>query len=189
MNVFIQTLFSCVPEGRFFGMDMQTVLQTGAYIFSITLVGIVLTRILYNPIRDFLRQRVERITSQLEDARVSKAAASELKAKYDHQLMDIEVERAAILDEARKHAGEQREHILSTAKDEAKDLKDRAGMEIEAERMRIRDEIHSAILDISTEMAEKLLVASIDKKAHERLFDEGLAELERALYMENKEAF
>ena len=182
LNLQLIFLLDSVPPGRFFGIDMRTVIQTGAHLFSIAVVGILLTYILYNPVRNFLRERVERVKKQLDDARESKAAASELRARYDRHLKDIELERTAILEEARKLAGEQRNQILSAAKDEAKELKDRAGMEITAERERVRDEIHSAVIDISSDIAEKLLAAAIDKDAHERLFAEGLAELDRVIF-------
>ena len=174
-----------LPPDRFFAMDLQTLIQAGANAVGVILLSIILTKILYKPVRNFLRERTLRIQSQMDEARDSRAAASELRAKYDHRLKDIDIERTAILEEARKQASEQRIQILSMAKDEAKDLKDKAGMEIAAERERVRDEIHTAVIDISSEMAEKLLAASIDKKVHERLFADGLAELDRALFTVN----
>ena len=175
-------LMSELPPDRFFGMDMQTLRQAAVNALGVILLCVILTKLLYKPVRNFLRERVERIQNQLNDARESKASASELKARYDRQLKDIDLERAAILEEVRKQAAEQRDLILNMAKDEARELKDRAGMEIAAERERVRDEIHSAVIDISSDMAEKLLAAAIDRKAHERLFNEGLAELDRAVF-------
>ena len=182
--LFIQLTFLLgdLPPDRFFGMDMQTVIQTSVNIVIVIILGIVLTKILYTPVRNFLSERTQRIQNQLDHARDSKATASELRAKYDSQLKDIDIERAAILDESRKLASEQREHILSLAKDEAKEIKVRASQEVEAERKRITDELHTAVIDISSNMAEKLLSHSIDKKAHDRLFAEGLAELEQVVF-------
>jgi len=171
-----------LPPDRFFGIDTQTLIGAGFNASAVVLLSIILTKLLYKPVRGFLRERTLRIQNQLDEARESRTVASELRVKYDHQLKDIDLERTAILEEARKLASEQRAQILSMAKDEAKDIKDRAGTEIAAERERVRDEIHTAIVDISMEMAEKLLAANIDKKAHERLFANGLAELDRALY-------
>ena len=171
-----------LPPDRFFAMDSQTFISAAFNALGVILLGVILTKILYKPVRAFLHERTQRIQNQMDEARESRAAAGELRAKYDHQLKDIDVERTAILEEARKQANEQRTQILSTAKDEAKDLKDKAGMEIAAERERVRDEIHTAIIDISSEMAEKLLAATIDKNAHERLFADGLAELDRTLF-------
>ena len=171
-----------LPPDRFFGMDEQTLIGAAFNALGVIILGVILTFLLYKHVRNFLRERTERIQNQLDEARDNRAAAGELRAKYDHQLKDIDLERTAILEEARKQASEQRAQILNMAKNEAKDLKDRAGIEIAAERERVRDEIHTALIDISLEMAEKLLTDSIDKKAHERLFSDGLAELDKAVF-------
>ena len=170
------------PPGRIIDFDLQMVLQILGNMVSVSILGFILTKVLYKPVCNFLNDRTERIRKQLNDAKEGRAAASELRAKYDRQLKDIDVERAAILEEARKLATEQREHILNTAKDEARDLRERANMEVVAERDRIRDELHTAVIDISSGIAEKLLGASIDKNAHDRLFAEGLAELEAVVF-------
>ena len=170
------------PPGRIIDFDLQTVLQILGNMTAVGILGFILTKLLYKPVCIFLNNRTERIRKQLNDAKEGRAAAGELRAKYDRQLKDIDIERTAILEEARKLAAEQREHILNTAKDEAKELKDRANMEVMAERDRIRDELHTAVIDISSGIAEKLLGVSIDKNAHDRLFAEGLAELEAVVF-------
>jgi len=181
--ILLESLPRELPPDRFFGMDTQTLIGAGVNAFAVILLSVVLTWLLYKPVRNFLRQRTERIRNQMDEARESRAAAGELRTKYDHRLKDIDLERTAILEEARKQANEQRSQILSMAKDEAKDLKDRAGVEIAAERERVRDEIHTAVINVSYEMAEKLLAASIDRKAHDRLFADGLAELDKVLFV------
>jgi len=171
-----------LPPDRFFGIDTQTIIGASFNALSVVVLSFILTWLLYKPVRNFLRERTERIQNQVDEARENKTAASELRAKYDHQLKDIDLERTAILEEARKQAGEQRTQILSLAKDEAKELTERAGLEITAERERARDEIHTAVIDVSLEIAEKLLGATIDPKTHARLFADGLKELDRALF-------
>ena len=171
-----------LPPDRFFGIDTQTLIGAGFNALGVVLLSFILTKLLYKPVRAFLRERTGRIQGQMDEARESRAAAGELRARYDHQLKDIDLERTAILEEARKQANEQRAQILGMARDEAKELKDRAGVEIAAERERVRDEIHTAVIDISSEMAEKLLGVAIDTKAHERLFADGLRELDSAVF-------
>jgi len=170
------------PPGRIIDFDLATVISTLANLVPLLILGFILTKVMYAPVRKFLNDRTERINSQLNDAKESKATASELRNRYDHQLKEIDLERTSILDEARKQASDQRDIILSTARDEAKDIKNRASMEVEIERDRIRDEIYSALVDISSDIAEKLLMASIDRSAHDRLFREGLLELDRVVF-------
>ena len=171
-----------MPPGRIIDFDLATVISTLANLVPLLILGFILTKVMYAPVRKFLNDRTERISSQLNEAKEGRAAAGELRTKYDHQLKEIDLERTAILDEARKQASDQRDIILATAKDEAKEIKTRASMEVEMERDRIRDEIHSALIDISSDMAEKLMMATIDRGAHDRLFNEGLVELDRVVF-------
>ena len=182
MEQLLILLDAASQPGWLIEFSWATVRQAITNVVAVGILGVLLTWLLYAPVRKFLSDRTERIRNQLDEAREGRAAASELRAKYDRQLKDIDLERTAILEDARRHAHEQREHIISTAKDEAKELKDKASMEIETERERIRDELHTAVIDISSDIAEKLLAAAIDKKAHDRLFADGLAELERVVF-------
>jgi F0F1-type ATP synthase membrane subunit b/b' len=48
--------------------------------------------------------------------------------------------------------------------------------------------VHQAIIDISTDMAAKLIAAAIDQKAHDRLFSEALTELESTMAFKTESA-
>jgi len=179
---FLLNAASELPPGRIIDFDMATVISAVVNLVPLLILAFILTKLMYAPVRKFLNDRTERIRNQLAEAEEGRTAASELRARYDRQLKDIDLERATILEEARKQASEQREQILVAARDEARELKDRATTEVEIERERIRDEIHTAVIDISSDMAEKLLAASIDRHAHDRLFNDGLAELDRVVF-------
>jgi len=171
-----------LPPGRIIDFDLATVISTLANLVPLLILGLILTKVMYAPVRKFLHDRSERVRSQLEEAREGQIYASELRDRYDRQLKEIDLERTAILDEARKQANSQREYIITVAKDEARELKERAGVEVEIERERIKSEIHTALIDISSDMAEKLLKATVDRNAHDRLFAEGLLELDKVVF-------
>ena len=171
-----------MPAGRIIDFDMATVVSTLANLVPLLILGLILTKVMYAPVRKFLNDRTERVQNQLDEAKAGRVAAGELQAKYSSQLKEIDLERAAILDAAKKQASDQREQILLTAKQEAKSLKDRASIEVEMERERIREDIHTALIDISSDIAEKILVASVDRDAHDRLFSEGLLALDRVVF-------
>jgi F-type H+-transporting ATPase subunit b len=118
------------------------------------------------------------VFGELRDAEDKNLTASELKAKYEQKVSEIENERMSILDEARKQAGERRTQILNEAKAEAQDVKERASRDIASEREQIKSAVVEAIVDISADMASRLITTNIDKNAHDRLFAEALAELE-----------
>jgi len=161
-----------------FSMDMDTFLGMIPNLFNFILVAALLSFLLYAPVRKILQARADRVAGELSEAENKNLTAQELKAKYEQQVSEIEQERAAILDDARKQAGERRTQILNEAKSEAQDVKDRAARDVATEREQIKDSVVEAIVDISTDMAARLITTNLDKNAHDKLFAEALAELE-----------
>ena len=168
--------------GRVFGLDQQTLIQIGINLFNVAVLAFVLSKLLYNPVRNFMRKRSEGIESQLEHAEKESKGATALRLEYERKLKEIDVQKEAILEEARKLAADNRGRMMLEAKAEADALKARAASEIEAEYARAREEMRQAIIEISALMTEKLVMVSIDSDTQERLFNEAMGELEGATW-------
>jgi len=161
-----------------FDLEMDTFLGMIPNLINFVLVAAFLTFLLYKPVKKILQARAERVANELSDAEHKNLSAQELKTKYEKQVNEIEKERVSILDEARKQAGERRTQILDEAKTEAQDVKDRAARDIATEREQIKSAVVEAIVDISADMAARLISVNLDKNAHDKLFAEAMAELE-----------
>ena len=171
-------MLSSVPEGRLFGLDGQTIIQIIAQLINVGLLAFVLSKLLYKPVGEFMRKRSERIQGELNHAADEAAKAHELRVLYEEKLQEIDRERDGILDEARKKAVENGRQILAEAKSEAEAVRTRAQANVEMEWERAQAQMKLAILEISTAMAEKMVVLSVSKETHERLLEETMAELE-----------
>ena len=165
-----------------FSLDMQTFLDMIPNWLNFAVLAAFMTYLLYKPVLKVLHNRANRVESDILTAAKDKKTAEELKTQYEQKVRDIELERSAILDEARKTANDKRNSILEEAKAEAQDLKNRANRDIASERERVKDEVHQAIVDISADMAAKLVAVTIDKNAHDKLFNEAMAELEATVF-------
>jgi len=159
-------------------MDLQMFIGMLPNLINFIVFTAVLTWLLYKPVGKMLKARADKIEGDMKDAATDKASAAELKTQYEQKVRDIETERAAILEDARKLASERRDQIVEAAKVEAADVKDRANRDIATELEQIKSSVHQSIVDISTDMAAKLIAATIDKNAHDRLFSEAMTELE-----------
>jgi F-type H+-transporting ATPase subunit b len=159
-------------------MDLQMFLDMLPNLLNFIATAVLITWLLYKPVKKILNARAERVEGEIKDAAMNKATAEELKAQYELKVKEIEKERNEILDEARKLANEKRDQIMEAAKADAQDVKDRASRDVTNELEQIKGTVHQAIIDISTDMAAKLISATIDKNAHEKLFSEALSELE-----------
>ena len=171
-----------MPPGRLFGLDQQTLVQIGIQLFNVSLLAYVLARLLYNPVRNFLSKRADRIKDQLESAGGELVKANELKTQYEQKLRNIELERTEILDAAHRLAIENSKKLLDEAKCEADGVKTRAAMTIELEQQRVKDEMKQVIIEVSSAMAEKFVALTIDKDAHDRLFAEAMNELKEVSF-------
>ena len=171
-------VLSAVPEGRVFGLDLQTLIGIGIQLFNACLLAFALAKILYRPVRKAMAKRTERIESQMIRAEEDMAKAEELKLQYEKKLQDIESERADILRDAREAAAHRDRQMLAETEKDVRALKERAAADIESERQRLREEVSVHILDVSLAMAGKFVTHAIDKDVQDRMFNETVAELE-----------
>ena len=183
--LFILTVTQVRPM---FSLEGQTFIDMALPLLSFALVAALLTYLLYKPVKKMLDSRAERVASELNDATADRLAADELKLSYEKLVRDIELERANVMEEARKIAKDRQNQILDDAKAEATEIKERALREISVEKERIKDSIFEAIVDISTTMAERLISAQIDKTSHDRLFAEAMDELEATAFRDDSAA-
>jgi F-type H+-transporting ATPase subunit b len=178
-----QLIFLLESQTRsLFSLDGQTFIDAVPNLLNFALLAAFMTYLLYKPVKRILQNRADRVEGDIKTAADNKASAEELKATYEQKVRDIEIERGAVLEETRKQANSRRDQILDEAKAEAQELKDRAARDIAAERDRVKTEVHQAIIDISADMAAKLVAVNIDKNAHDKLFAEAMAELEATAF-------
>lgn len=152
----------------------------GFQLLSTIIIIFILAKLLYNPVREFLAKRKERIANDIKSADHANTEANELKAEYERKLADIEKERTAILDDARKIAKEVEVEIIASAREEVEILKNRAEIAIKREEERARDDMRKNIIDLSTLLASSVIAGNIDEETQNKLLDEvidGLGEV------------
>jgi len=159
---------------RLIGFDVQLLHDAAIMGISIFILFFGLSYLLFNPVRDVLKKRRERVLSELEDASTKSKDANELKALYESKLKDINLERDRILEDARKKAKLKEADIIAKAEQEAKIITQRADKEIELEKRKALDELKREIVDIASVMASKALSSSMDMNMQKALIDEAL---------------
>ena len=162
---------------RIFDLDPQLLFDAAVLAINIFLMFILLSYLLFNPVRTVLKKRQEKITREREDAKKDKDDAAALKAEYDEKLKNIEKEDESILGEARKKGLSNQERIINEAKEEAAKIIEFAKQEAELEKKKAADEVKKEIIMVSTLMANKVIAASIDANAQEELINDTLREI------------
>ena len=166
-----------LPDGRIFGLDQQTLIQIGINLLNVSVLAALLSWLLYKPVRKFMAARTERIASQIEEAARQQKEAEELRAEYEAKIAEIAIEREEILEGARRMSAENAKQVLADAKAEAEGVRERAAAEVEHERERVRAEMKQVIIEVSTAMTEKVLMASVDDAVYERMFEKTVSEM------------
>jgi len=167
---------------RVMGLDANMVYDSIFTAINVIVIVLVLSWLLYKPVRKFLNDRKERIAADLAEAATNKADAEEKRTLYEGKLIAISSERDDILESARKAAGERETEIINGANSEAAVIIERAKLEIEREREKARDEMRTQIVQVSALMAEKLLGGGMDEGTKDKILNEAIAELGDAVW-------
>ena len=163
--------------GRIFGLDAQLLMDAGIMAMAMLVLFTLLSYLLFNPVRDFLKKRQEYVESNLNDALKDKEEAAKLKDEYNSRLAGVEKEADEILSASRKKAIKRENQIVDEAKVEAARIIERANKEAELETSKVKDEVKKEIINVAKEMASKLVEVSIDDAKQASLIDETLKEM------------
>ena len=162
---------------RLFTLDAQFLFDTIVMALSMLVMFALLSYFLFNPVRDMLEKRKQRVFEDHETAKREKEDAIAFKEEYDQKLKQVDKEAEAILSAARKKAMQNEAKIIAEAKEEAARIIARANAEIELEKKRALDDMKQEIITIASMMAGKVVAASIDTNVQASLIDETLKEM------------
>ena len=162
---------------RLFSLDAQFLFDTLVTALAMLLLFTLLSYLLFNPVRDMLEKRKQRIAEDRESAEQAKQEAQEYKDEYDRKLKQADVEVQEILSEARKKALKNEAKIVAEAKEEAARIMERANAEVELEKKHALDDMKQEMITIASMMAQKVVSASIDTEVQEDLIEETLKEM------------
>ena len=170
-------------EPRLFDLDLQLLADAGLMMISIFVLFLFASYFLFNPAREFLKKRQDKIRGELEGAAKDKEDAAALKAEYEDKLKNNDKEADEILSDARKRALANENKIVAEAKEEAARIIERARVEAELEKQKAADDVKREMVVIASMMAGKVVRASIDTSIQESLVNETLKEIGESTWL------
>lgn len=162
---------------RLFGLDAQLLFDTAILAVNIFILFILLSYILFNPVRAFLKKRQDKVAGDIEDAKQQKEEAYAIKAEYEAKLQAAQKEIELLLSESRKKALNNEEAIIKEAKKEAAKIVRRGINQVDLERKKAADEIKKEIIDVATLMAGKVAAVSVTEEMQSKLIDDTLKDI------------
>ena len=170
-------LASAEMNPRLFDLDFQLLHDAILMIIAVFTLFLIASHFLFNPVRNMMQNRQNRIKSELDSAAADMENARALKEEYEAKLKDINMEAEAILGEARKKALANENKIVADAKEEAARIIERAGVEAELEKNKAVDEVKREMVVLASLMAGKVVNAAIDTTVQDSLIEETLKEI------------
>ena len=162
---------------RLIGFDPQLLFESFFTALNIFILFFGLSYLLFDPVRNVLEKRRQKIAGELTQAADDKKSAAAMKAEYEAKLKDVSKEADAILEEARRKAKVRENEIVEEARAEAARIVERANREVELEKKKALDDMKQEIVSIASLMAGKVVAASIDTTIQDTLIDETLKEM------------
>lgn len=162
---------------RLFGLDAQLLADAAVELLAIFVLFMGMSYLLFNPAREFLKKRQDKIREEMETAAKNNKDAAELKEEYTSRLSGVEKEAEDILSESRKKALKKENDIVDEAKQEASRIIDRANKEVELEKNKVKDEVKQEMISMACMMAGKVANASMDEQKQAELIENTLKEM------------
>lgn len=162
---------------RLFTLDAQFLFDAVVLAISMLVMFTFLSYLLFEPVRNLLEKRRQRVLDEQETAKQERTDANAYKEEYEKKLKEVDKEAQEILSVARKKAMQNEAKIIAEAKEEAARIIERGNAEIELEKKRALDEMKQEMITIASMMAGKVVSASIDTSVQESLIEETLKEM------------
>ena len=147
-------------------------------ILNFALLSYILYRVLYRPLRNIMEKRNRLVMEDIDRAVRMKEDAINIKDKYEKLITEMSVIKKSEMEKAVEQAEEAKRTILERAAREAREEKEKATAVIENERREMMAALKVDAVDVSAELASRLLSSVADEVLHGKLIEMLLREIE-----------
>ena len=145
---------------------------------NIAVTFVILRRLVYKPVFNYLKQRSERIESDLKKAGEALASSGEKQKKADSELESAKMRADEIMRRSSEDARRASELLLEKAGAEAAQLKADAKAETEAAKAAAMKNMQGEISVIAADIARRILMRELDSTDNMKIVSEYFAEVE-----------
>ncbi len=140
-------------------------------LINLTILFLLLKKFLYKPVEKVLKKRQDELDAQYKKADEVNRQADTLKSEYETKLNGAKLKADDIIRDATATASSRSERIIEGAHEQADAIVKRAKTNAELEKARAQKDIKNEIVDISSQLAEKLISREINADDHKRIID------------------
>ena len=146
-------------------------------LIAFVIILLVLAKLVWPPVLEMMEKRQQKIQDDLDAAQRSKIQAAEEAKSYEAKILEAHHEADAIVAKAKKEAEEVRSAVLAKAQREAADIIAKAHGAVDSERHKAMIELSSSVVDLSVEIASKIIGNNLSVEEQRKLAEKYLAEV------------
>jgi F-type H+-transporting ATPase subunit b len=129
------------------------------------------------PITNMLDERAAKIKDSLEKAEQTRVEAERLLDEYKLQLAEARLEANRVIEQGRKVAETMKDEIVAKANEERESMLTRAREEIQGEKRTAMAELQAQVADLSVAVANRVIGSTLSAEDHRALIEKSIAEV------------
>ena len=138
-------------------------------LIAFLIIWIVLAKLVWPQVLSMMDKRQEKIQEDLDAAESAKS--------YEQKIVEAHQQADEIISKAKKEAEEERSAILAKAQKEAADVIAKAHGAVDSERHKAMIELSGSVVDLSVEIATKIIGNDLTEDQQRKLAEKYLAEV------------
>lgn len=146
-------------------------------LIAFLVIWLILAKLIWPQVLEMMDKRQQKIQDDLDAAEQSRAEAAESAREYEEKIVQAHREAEEIISKAKKEAEEERSRILAKAQHEAADVIAKAHGAVDSERRKAMIELSGSVVDLSVEIATKIIGNDLSVDEQRRLAEKYLAEV------------
>ena len=146
-------------------------------LLAFLIIWAVLAKFAWPSILGMMEKRQQKIQDDLDAAQQAKVKATEEEKAYEAKIADAQRQSEEIISKAKKEAEEERSQVLAKAQREAVGIIAKAHGAVGSERKKAMIELSGQVVDLSVEIAGKIIGNDLSEVDQRRLAEKYLAEV------------
>ena len=178
MNFLLIAIFAESSGGK----NPLTAVTPGLYIWTIItflLLFYVLAKFAWKPLLSMLQERESLIKKSLSDAETAREELQKINLESEAIITKARTEAQSILSDGKAAAEKIKDDTVAKAKEEASKIREEAKQQIKAEKDKAISDIKKEVVDLSLNVAEKLIKKNISEKDNASLIEESLEKIKQ----------
>jgi F-type H+-transporting ATPase subunit b len=166
-------------------MDILEILSPLGLEFRLLFIQIVgfllllwlMKKFLFGRVMDMIQRRGDEIRNAYEENDRTREEVKTLQAEYTQKLQQARKEAEDIIQAATARAEKAGQEIIDKTRLEADELRKRGVADIDQEKKKVISEVRTDVINLSVEIARRLLEKSIEPRDAEKLADDVISRL------------